>query len=144
MFIYSHISFFSIRLNWTFELLLLTVGKLHIVAIVWSLMTLFTSFAVFYSTYIWANNRKFARFYLSIIPYFEYKNKLIRFYYLEIYDTTWLWIYICYLTGLLVLPCWQIIKHQLPIVSSSIILAEQVCSVFLCFDKNKYLFRSDN
>lgn len=58
---------FLIRLNWTFELLLSTVGKLHIVVIVWSFMTLFTSFVVFYGTYIWAINRKLAASYLSKI-----------------------------------------------------------------------------
>jgi hypothetical protein len=58
---------FFIRLNWTFELLFLTVGKLHIVAIIWFLMTLFTSVVVFYSTSIWVNNRRFAGIYLSKI-----------------------------------------------------------------------------
>lgn len=56
---------FSIRLNWTFELLFLTVGKLHIVGIIWLLMTLSTSFVVFYGTYLWASHRKSTGFRLS-------------------------------------------------------------------------------
>ncbi|CAF0945075.1 unnamed protein product [Rotaria sordida] len=96
------------RFNWTFELLFQTVGKLHIVAIVWSLMTLSTAFTVFYGTYMWINNRKFVGVYLKF------------------YDIIWLLIYVCYLTGLMVIPSWQIIKYQLPIVSSAIILAEQL------------------
>ncbi|CAF5142678.1 unnamed protein product, partial [Rotaria sp. Silwood1] len=95
------------RLNWTFELLFLTVGKLHIVAIVWSLMTLSTSFIVFHSTYMWASDRKFVGIYRKW------------------YDIIWLVIYVFYLTGLMIIPSWQIIKYQLPIASSAIILAEQ-------------------
>jgi hypothetical protein len=64
MFVPINDFFFLVRLNWTFELLYLTVGKLHIVAIVWSLMTLCTSFVVFYATSMWANLRKFSGFYL--------------------------------------------------------------------------------
>jgi hypothetical protein len=54
------------------------------------------------------------------------KNKF-DFSYLELYDITWLGIYICCIIGLFIIPCRLIIKHQLPIVSSTIILAEQVC-----------------
>jgi len=65
---------FFIRLNWTFELLLLTVGKLHIVVIVWFIMTLCTSCVVFYGTFLWTINRKFDEIYLSKIKsYIENK-----------------------------------------------------------------------
>jgi hypothetical protein len=76
LFIYSIMNLaILIRLNWTFEFLFLTVGKLHIVAIVWFLMTLFTSVVVFYSTYIWAHNHRFTGVYLSKIKfYIENKN----------------------------------------------------------------------
>ncbi|UJR26990.1 hypothetical protein I4U23_008297 [Adineta vaga] len=95
------------RLNWTFELLSTTVGKLHVVVIVWILMTLCSSYGVYYGTYMWAMNRK--------------SNGTDR-----LYDIIWLLIYVCYLTGLLAIPCWQIIHHRLPIVSSAIIIAEQL------------------
>ena len=42
------------------------------------------------------------------------------------YDMGWLILYVAYLIALLVLPCWQIISYQLPIVSATIITAEQV------------------
>ncbi len=88
-------------------------------------MTLSTSIIVFYSTYTWAKNRKSAEIYLSKIQ-FSIK-RIIEFDYLEFYDILWLWIYMFYIAGLLVIPCWLTLKNQLPIVSSSIILAEQVC-----------------
>lgn len=54
--IYHIISF--CRLNWTFELLSLTIGKLHIVTMVWFLMMISTGILVFYGTLIWATNRQ--------------------------------------------------------------------------------------
>ncbi|CAF2087455.1 unnamed protein product [Rotaria magnacalcarata] len=96
------------RFDWTFDLLKHAVGKLHIVAFVWCLMTLSTLFIVFYSTYMWASNRKFTGFYLKL------------------YDFIWSLIYVFYIAGLLVIPTWQIIKQQLPIASAAIILGEQL------------------
>ena len=45
---------------------------------------------------------------------------------LEIYDATWLAIYVVYIILFLVLPCREIVKHQLPVASSLIVLLEQV------------------
>ncbi|CAF0736062.1 unnamed protein product [Adineta ricciae] len=101
------------RLNWTFELLSLTVGKLHIVVLVWTLMTLSASFGVYYGSYMWTHHRR--------SDGINSRNVVIGS-----YDMIWLTIYICYLAGLMVIPCWQIIYHQLPLVSSAIIIAEQL------------------
>lgn len=70
----------SIRLNWTFELLFLAVGKLHIVIIVWVLMNLLSSIGVFYAIYTWAKTRKYASVYLSRNKRFvnEKENLLFR------------------------------------------------------------------
>jgi hypothetical protein len=45
---------------------------------------------------------------------------------LEIYDTTWLIIYITYIILFLVYPSREIVRHQLPVASSLIVLLEQV------------------
>lgn len=42
------------------------------------------------------------------------------------YDTIWLLAYVFYLITWLVLPCWVIFQHQLPLVPSGFILGEQV------------------
>ena len=39
---------------------------------------------------------------------------------------TWLVIYIVYIVTFLVLPCREIVRHQLPVASSLIVLLEQV------------------
>ncbi|CAF1326376.1 unnamed protein product [Adineta steineri] len=96
------------RLNWTFELLFLAFGQLHIVIIIWSIMTLCTTFIVYYGTYIWANNRKFSGTSLKL------------------YDMFWLLIYICYIMGLLIIPCWQVNKYQLPFACATTVILEQL------------------
>ncbi|CAF3540084.1 unnamed protein product [Adineta steineri] len=96
------------RPNWTFELLFLTVGQLHITIIIWSVMTFCTTFLVYYGTYIWAKSRKFSGTILKL------------------YDMFWLLIYICYQIGLFVIPCWQVNKYQLPFACAATVILEQL------------------
>jgi hypothetical protein len=73
----------------------------------------------------WINNRAHDDKHLSTKIL---KKKKIRdsFCFLELYDTVWLLMYVIYIILFLVLPCREIVKHQLPVASSMIVLLEQV------------------
>ena len=114
------------RFVWTFELLHITVGQLHIVALVWCAMTLSTSLIVFLAVHTWAKHRHQSARRLSRRRTMTIDFSPIDAACLGSYDMGWLILYVAYLIALLVLPCWQIISYQLPIVSATIITAEQV------------------
>ncbi|CAF1122686.1 unnamed protein product [Adineta steineri] len=99
------------RLNLHFELIFQCFANLHIALFVWLIMKLCTSVVVFMGFHYWSNNR---------ISYLKNAK------YLKIYDAIWLTIYIAYIILFLVLPCREIVKHQLPVASSLIVLLEQL------------------
>ena len=94
------------RIVWTFDLLHSTVGELDQVFVIWGLITLSTSCLVYAGVSIWMRYRATVK-----IPF---------------YDQIALMIYLLYLTLFLGLPCYQVLTRRFPVVSSSIILAEQV------------------
>lgn len=58
------------------------------------------------------------------------------------YDTIWLIIYITYIILFLVFPCRSIVKHQLPVASSLIVLLEQVRKSEYCIQMIIYSLAS--
>jgi len=119
------------RINLNFELIFQCFGNIHMVLFIWVLMYLATSIVAFMGFHQWSKNRVF---------YLKYKRNLSKnhlsnnpiwksigyFSVLETYDLIWLMIYIAYIVLFLVFPCREIVKHQLPVASSLIILLEQV------------------
>ncbi|CAF0940619.1 unnamed protein product [Rotaria sordida] len=99
------------RLKLNFELIFYCFQKLHIALFIWLIMQLCTAVIVFMGFYYWTSNRIF------------YYDNIKR---LRIYDVTWLIIYITYIILFLVLPCREIVNHQLPVASSLIVLIEQL------------------
>ncbi|CAF0783601.1 unnamed protein product [Adineta ricciae] len=99
------------RLNLDFHLIFQCFGNLHIALSIWLIMQLCTAVLVFMGFYYWANNR---------VSYLANPKDL------KIYDIVWLTIYITYVILFLVLPCREIVKHQLPVASSLIVLLEQL------------------
>ena len=68
----------------------------------------------------------------------------MEFYSLELYDCLFLILYMIHLTLLLAIPSWQIITHQFPVVSSAIILAEQVGQQRTASEDAQLCFSCDN
>lgn len=96
------------RLNLDFDLIFESFAKLHIALFIWLLMKLCTSVVVFMSFHHWANSR---------IRYLENR---------KTYDFVWLGLFIVYIFMFLFFPCREIVKHQLPVASSLIVLLEQL------------------
>lgn len=94
------------RIFWNLDLLHSTVGSLDKVVFIWTLMTLSNIFLV----------------YAGVSTWIKYRN----IFKISFYDQIGLIIYLMYLTLFLVVPCHQVMIYRFPLVSSSIILAEQV------------------
>ena len=119
---------FHKRINLDFHLIFQCFGNLHIALSVWLIMQLCTAVLVFMGFYYWANNRVSYLANpkdLSALLFLNFKAK-VSFNLSEIYDIVWLTIYITYIILFLVLPCREIVKHQLPVASSLVVLLEQV------------------
>ncbi|CAF3239898.1 unnamed protein product [Rotaria socialis] len=99
------------RIKLDFQLIFECFNKLHIALFIWLIMQLCTAVVVFMGFYYWASRR---------ILYCDSVKRL------RIYDTIWLFIYMFYIVLFLVLPCREIVKHQLAIASSFIVLLEQL------------------
>lgn len=90
-------------------------------------MQLCTAVVVFMGFYYWTSHRM--KYYDNTKYLSRIQIILIqinRFSLLGIYDTVWLVIYISYLVSFLVLPCRSIVKHELALASTFIVLLEQV------------------
>ncbi|CAF3750192.1 unnamed protein product [Rotaria sordida] len=96
------------RLNLDFNLIFESFADLHIALFIWLIMQLSTAIIVFMGFYYWTKNR------------YNYRKHLKR------YDTIWLLLYLTYIVLFLVLPCRQIMKHQIAFASALIILLEQL------------------
>ena len=115
------------RLILDFELVFHCFGNLHIALFVWLIMQLCTAVVVFMGFYYWTNQRIFYLKNPKNLSEYSRWFRLLRWWIsLEIYDMTWLVIYIVYIVTFLVLPCREIVRHQLPVASSLIVLLEQV------------------
>lgn len=120
------ISLSVFRLSLDFELIFQSFANLHIALFIWLIMKLCTSVVVYVAFHYWAHYRlRYAKnlraFHSSRVSLFD------RFSHpLELYDLIWLSIYILYLFAFLFFPCREIVKHQLPVASSLIVLLEQV------------------
>lgn len=130
--LFNSVFSFSSRLNLDFQLIFEAFGKIHHALFIWLLMQLCTSVLVFMAFYSWSHNRLFyldKTKKLSKNQVFQQRNLFSNFSCrTEIYDKTWLIIYMTYIILFLLLPCREIVKHQLPIASSLIVLLEQVRS----------------
>jgi hypothetical protein len=90
-------------------------------------MQLCTAVVAFMGFHFWANNRiSYLKDNKNLSTNHSQENLNFMIYILEIYDITWLIIYITYIILFLVLPCRAIVQHQLPVASSLVVLLEQV------------------
>ncbi|CAF1226940.1 unnamed protein product [Rotaria sp. Silwood1] len=96
------------RINLDFGLIFKCFADLHVALFIWLIMQLSTAIIVFMGFYSWTKNRC-------------NHNKDLKF-----YDTIWLLMYLTYIVLFLVLPCRQIMKHQLGFASALIVLFEQL------------------
>ena len=103
------------RLNMDFELIFHCFGKLHIALFVWLIMQICTTVVVYMAFYYWTHHR---------LLYCNGAGG--KTFSLRTYDAIGLVLYIIYIVLFLILPCREIVKHQLPVASSMIVLLEQV------------------
>ncbi|CAF0883364.1 unnamed protein product [Adineta ricciae] len=96
------------RINLDFKIVFECFAHLHISLFIWLIMQLTTAIAVYMGFYLWACQRR------------SFKQNL------KIYDSIWLSAYAVYIMLFLILPCRQIVKHDLAIASALIVLLEQI------------------